>query len=543
MNPARLLAHFDRLCDAPDTIARLRCFILNLAVRGKLVEQDPKDEPAVALLQRIELQRADLVKKGEIKKDEPAQRMGEEELLFQAPAAWTWARFAQVASIQSNLVKPDAFPNHPHIAPDNIEGRTGKLLPYQTIRDSKVFSAKHLFFPGHIVYSKIRPNLAKAALVDFQGLCSADMYPIRSFIDPRFLLTFMLSEPFVQQSVKEANRVAMPKINQECLSRIAVLVPPLNEQHRIVAKVDELMALCDRLEAAQKERESRRDRLAAASLNRLNQPTDPDAFREHAHFHLQHLLRLATRPEHIQQLRQTILNLAVRGKLVPQNPDDASAAEFLGQRRVEVDVPPWPLPIGWEWSTLRNLGVTFGGGTPSKAESSYWNGPIPWVSPKDMKTDWIADAEDHISEAAIEVSSARLIPSGAILMVVRGMILSHSFPTAVSQVPLAINQDMKALLPFRADFAPMLLMLTKGLKPVILELVKRSTHGTCKLLTDELFSLLIPVPPLAEQHRIIAKVEELLALCHRLEEQLATAQTENRRLLGAVLHEALVSAR
>ena len=107
------------------------------------------------------------------------------------------------------------------------------------------------------------------------------------------------------------------------------MLPPLAEQHRIVAKVDELMALCDRLEAAQAERESRRDKLAAASLHRLNNGADADEFRDHARFHLRHLPRLTTRPEHIQQLRQTILNLAVRGKLVPQDPNDEPASELL----------------------------------------------------------------------------------------------------------------------------------------------------------------------------------------------------------------------
>ena len=99
------------------------------------------------------------------------------------------------------------------------------------------------------MYSKIRPALAKAVLVDFEGLCSADMYPIRSFINSEFLLKFMISEVFVQQSVKEDNRVAMPKINQESLAKILVVVAPLAEQHRIVARVNQLMAICDRLEA------------------------------------------------------------------------------------------------------------------------------------------------------------------------------------------------------------------------------------------------------------------------------------------------------
>jgi type I restriction enzyme, S subunit len=107
---------------------------------------------------------------------------------------------------------------------------------------------------------------------------------------------------------------------------------------------------------------------------------------------------------------------------------------------------------------------------------------------------------------------------------------------------LTINQDMKAIVPFRPDLIRMLLLLTKGLKPRVLRLVLRSTHGTCKLLTGDLFSLPLPIPPIAEQRRIVAKIDELMALCDRLEAQLNTAQTESRRLLEALLHQALAPA-
>jgi type I restriction enzyme S subunit len=134
---------------------------------------------------------------------------------------------------------------------------------------------------------------------------------------------------------------AQPKMNQAKMNSIPIALPPLAEQHRIVAKVDELMALCDRLEAAQAEREKRRERLAAASLHRLNQPADGDAtaFRDHARFVLDHLPRLTVRPKQIPQLRQTILNLAVRGKLVPQGPNDEPAPvlhERLRSRIAEI---------------------------------------------------------------------------------------------------------------------------------------------------------------------------------------------------------------
>jgi type I restriction enzyme S subunit len=116
------------------------------------------------------------------------------------------------------------------------------------VREDSVISSNHRFFSGQIVYSKIRPNLAKVVVVSFDGLCSADMYPIDALIDPHYLQRYMLSESFLVQAVKTDTRVAMPKINQAELNVIAVPVPPLAEQRRIVAKVEELMALVDALE-------------------------------------------------------------------------------------------------------------------------------------------------------------------------------------------------------------------------------------------------------------------------------------------------------
>jgi hypothetical protein len=239
--------------------------------------------------------------------------------------------------------------------------------------------------------------------------------------------------------------------------------------------------------------------------------------------------RISEAPDAIPRLRRFILDLAVRGKLVEQDPKEASASEFL-RNRVLLLVPDeqlWHIPESWAWSSLRCLGESIGGGTPSKANSEFWGGTIPWVSPKDMKADFVRDSQDHISEEALRHSAAQLIPSGAVLMVIRGMILAHSFPVAISQIALAINQDMKAMIPFRENLADILLVLLKGMTPAILRLVQRSTHGTCRLSTDELFDLPIPIPPLEEQRRMVARVDELQALCDRLEA--AQAERERRR--------------
>jgi type I restriction enzyme S subunit len=266
------LAALPALTTRPDQIKHLRQTNLNHAVRGKLVPQDPSDEPAALLLERVRAECGRLVEAGVLNRPKPVAPVADSDQLFPLPTRWEFARFADVAAIQSNLVDPNQYPDMPHIAPDNIEGWTARLLPYGTIRDAGVFSAKHLFAAGAILYSKIRPNLAKVATVDFAGLCSADMYPIWPLINRAFLLNFMITSAFVAQAVSEDNRVAMPKINQTALSAIVIPVPPLDEQHRIAAKVDELMALCDALEASLAVANTARTRLLDATLREALEP-------------------------------------------------------------------------------------------------------------------------------------------------------------------------------------------------------------------------------------------------------------------------------
>ena len=172
---------------------------------------------------------------------------------------------------------------------------------------------------------------------------------------------------------------------------------------------------------------------------------------------LAHYERIADAPDAITRLRRFVLDLAVRGKLVPQDPNDEPAVRFDRAMPGDFD-PPFDIPTRWTWARLHTLGKLKGGGTPSKARDDFWNGSIPWVSPKGMKVDYLSDAQLSITEAAIAHSAANLIEPDSVLFVVRGMILAHSFPIAVTRVPLAINQDMKALVPKKPDMAPILLV-------------------------------------------------------------------------------------
>ena len=236
----------------------LKKSILQEAVQGNLVPQDPSDEPASVLLERIRAEKEQLIKAGKIKRDkhesvifrrdnshyeklDGIERCIDDEIPFDLPESWEWVRFFSVVDIATNLVRPEEYADYIHIAPDNIEKATGTLFECHTVQQDKVVSPNHLFYKGQIIYSKIRPLLRKAVIAPFDGLCSADMYPLNTAINRKYLLRYMLSDAFnLQVATAMSSRVKMPKINQDELSKILIPIPPMQEQERIVSKIEEL---------------------------------------------------------------------------------------------------------------------------------------------------------------------------------------------------------------------------------------------------------------------------------------------------------------
>ena len=335
-----------------------------------------------------------------------------------------------------------------------------------------------------------------------------------------------------------------------------VPLPPLAEQQRIVAKVDELMAICDRLEAAQAERESRRDRLAASSLNRLNNGADGDAFRTHAHFYFNHLARLTTRHEHIQQLRKTILNLAVRGKFVPQDPNDEPAFELLERVAVQktkagnaktgrdwvgdiakpVD-EAFVIPKSWAWTRIANTveRVTVGYVGPMK--DHYVQDGIPFLRSQNVRAnrfrkDGLISISPKFHQA---ISKSELAPGDVVV------VRSGNVGTACVIPPSLLKANCSDLVVVKHPIAVHPAYLCFYLNSLASTHIEAGTVGVAltHFNTKSVATMPFPLPPLPEQHRIVARVDELMALCDRLEAQLTTTQTESRRLLETVLHEAL----
>jgi type I restriction enzyme S subunit len=557
MNPERLLAHFETISEAPDAVARLRRFILDLAVRGKLVEQDPEDEPAGELLRLIEIQkRLTHGSKADIRVRHAFQgSLGS--CPFEVPQGWTWVRLGDI------LLK---LTDGTHHSPPN--GPTGDFL-YITAKNIKAdgvslrditYVAKDIHEEiyarcnperGDILYIKDGATTGVTAINDltepFSMLSSVALLKLPDCLFNALLLQFLRSPFFYDQMRGFMKGGAIPRVTLKRMAPALIPLPPLAEQHRIVAKVDELMALCDQLEAARQLREQQRERLVAASLQRLNQPVEDTAsFRNDARFALQVLPSLTTTPAQIKQLRQTILNLAVRGKLVEQDPEDEPAEEQLERitlqklslarkerafkkRKSDVSIESFQhhLPAGWVTATLADLVTILNGraykqsellesGTPVLRVGNLFTSNKWYYSNLELEDDKYCDDGDLIF--AWSASFGPFIWKG-------GRVIYHYH---IWKLPLHSPGDLSR------DYLH-LYLLHKTAE------IKSAGHGISMVhMTKEKMELLeVPLPPLAEQHRIVAKVDELMALCDQLEQQLSQADQQRRRLLEAVLAEAL----
>ena len=569
MNVEQLLTHFDRIADAPDAIPRLRRFILDLAVRGKLVEQDPNDEPAEALLQRARTSKTRVMverKIGSNIKPELSVSAGEDV----SPAHWVWTHLYDFALVLGGKRLPagETFSAHVtkniYIRVSDMKGQSISTDDLKHISDEVRAQIAKYTIERTDLYITIAGTIGNVGEVpeQFHGqnLTENAAKIVFREIDKRFLLLVLQSADIQSQFQEKIKQMAQPKLALKRISGIRIPLPPLAEQHRIVAKVDELMALCDRLEATRTERETTRNRLTATSLARLNTPDpDPAIFQNHAAFALNNLVPLTTRPDQIKALRQTILNLAVRGKLVPQDPNDESAAELLKrivpekQRLVaegkfksldttefnnEVENVPFSIPANWVWCRLDDIAAIARGGSPRPIKA--------YLTDDKNGINWIKIGDSERGNIYINETKEKIRPDGlkkSRMVFPNDLILSNSMSFGYPHI-LNIQgciHDGWLVIRTPASLLDKLFLYNLLLSSYSRNAFSNAAAGAVvqNLNADKVRRLPVPLPPLAEQHRIVTKVDELIALCDRLEAILAAGDETQGRLLDALLHEAL----
>lgn len=539
MNAEMLLTHYERIAEAPDAIERLRRFVLDLALRGKLVPQSAADEPASELLRKITAS---------------PPKVGEARLEFALPSGWASTTLGAVAAIVMGQSPPGETYNKSGDGVPLINGPV-EFTPGpfgRTVVNQYTTSPTNFCNEGDLLICVRGSTTGRTNVAAFRACLGRGVAAIQPRLESAFLRLFVWS---AREAIIAMGRgIAFPSVSRRQLEELPLALPPLAEQHRIVAKMDELMALCDRLEAARTAREATRDRLAAASLARLNTP-DPETFPSDAHFALDALPAVTTRPDQIEQLRKTILGLAITGKLTSHAAEETGAAvelEEVERRKrdnsfrkpkscapVSADEHWSELPPGWIWARWDQISdwITYGFTRPMPHEDSG----IPIVTGKNVNYGRIIfDTAHRTPLHAFNALNEKDRPrKGDILITKDGSIGRTAIVD--SDEPFCINQSVAVLWLRSCHFDRQFLRLALD-APQTQQALLAKTEGVAikHISIVDLGRMVFPLPPLSTQQRIVAKVGELMTLCDALEASLLRASTKRIQLLDAALRAALL---
>ena len=516
------------------TAQQLKNSILQLAVQGKLVPQDPNDEPASVLLERIRAEKEELIKAKKIKREKnpsvifrgadntPYEKIGnevvslEDEIPFDIPDSWEWVRLGIISTYAETKEKINAQNADPSIWGLDLEDveKGGRLLCKKTVSERKAIGDKTLFFRGDILYSKLRPYLLKILVADDNGICTPEIVPFKMYggINPEYIV-FYLQSPYVDNYINSITYgVKMPRVGTETMVSLLVPLPPLNEQNRIVNKIKEVIPTVTEYEKA------------TIQIDNLN-----NSFPE--------------------QLKKSILQWAVQGKLVPQDENDEPAEvllerirtekealikagkikrdkhesvifrrdnshyEKLGEKVVSIDDEiPFDIPQNWMWTRLGSILHKLSDGTHSTPK--YVDEGVPFISVKDVSNGMLSF--EHCKHITIEEHKelySRCNPElGDILLTKVGttgipVIVNtpEQFSLFVSVALLKFNQDLL--------FNEFLIHLINS--PLVQKQAEENTRGVGNKnwVMRDIANTLIPIPPIEEQIRIVSKVNELFQIC------------------------------
>ena len=423
---------------------RLRSLLLEQAIRGELVEQQAIDF-AVPVVDGV---------------------LPKESYPFEIPDHWKWyplgkiVEYGKCTQIGSGEISETTWV----LDLEDIEKGTGRLVNKK--RGTLTTSNKAKFCKGDVLYGKLRPYLNKVLIADEDGVCTTEIVPI-SVVTAKlpllaeYLQSYLMSPFFLDYANKISYGVKMPRLGTKDAKAALIPVPPVEEQARIVAKLEEAFSEIDRAEKAYEE--------------------------------LQTLAGV---------LRGQILQEAIQGKLVPQLAEEG-VVEQIGAAPEEV---PFEIPESWKWTTLKAVGKWKAGGTPSRSNPEYYGGEIPWLKTGDLTDGLITSVEEYITRAGIDNSSAHVNPEGAVLIAMYGATIGKlgvlAMPCATNQACCAcvVNEELVDkwylfyyLLSQRSGFIQ---LGAGGAQP--------------NISRTKIVSYPIPIPPLKEQVRIVAKIEELL---------------------------------
>ena len=557
-------------------IKKLRELILELAVRGKLVPQDPNDEPASELLKRIAAEKAELVKQGKIKKQKPLPEISEEEKPFELPEGWEWVRLGDF----TNIIRGITFPGNEKSqfqAPGKIAClRTANVqeqidwddLIY--ISDSFVKRNDQYLQEHDIVMSmansrELVGKVALASLPDnskftFGGFLSV-LRPL--VVNEIYLMALLRCETYKSQLIESASQTTnIANISLAKLNPLPVCIPPAKEQIHIVKKMNELMSLCDQLEQQSLTSLDAHQQLVETLLGTLTDSQNAEELAENWARISEYFDTLFTTEASVDALKQTILQLAVMGKLVPQDPNDEPASELLkriaqekaqlvkeGKIKKQKSLPPisdeekpFELPEGWEWCRLGNILQDIKYGTSQKCNYNIKGVPVlripnivkGFIELDDIKYGELTDAE--LEDLKLKKNDLLIIRSNGSTNIVGKSTLVESNLNNYAYAGYIIRVRLHNNF-IHAHYINAI--MSSCLVRSQIEGPIRTTTGVKNINSNELMGLLIPLPPLNQQITIIDKLDETHRFISKLKNLTQSAQQTQLHLADALTDAAI----
>ena len=508
---------FDQFADAPDAVAKMRELVLELAVQGKLVDQKKGDGNAVQLLAEISRERdarAELLRTPK----EPVSNENSEHA-FQIPPTWVWTQLGNIALQIQYGYTASADHSSTEVRMLRITDIQNNRVNWPTVPGCQITKAeaeKYLLIPNDILIARTGGTIGKSFIIPDAPVRSVfASYLIRvtppNAMEARFLKIFLETPLYWKQLQAMSAGTGQPNVNGQALGRLELPLPPLAEQKRIVAKVDELMALCDRLEAQQQERDEQASALARASLARFAEAPTPANL--NLLFHKSYSIWPA-------DLRKAVLTLAVQGKLVKRDPNERETSivtmeELVGRKNLKNGLSLSPTADPTDFVCLPLSAVN-----GSNLDCSYGK---PIAISSERAAPYLIESGDVFimrgngSKERVGIAAmARTAPPNVL------------FPDLLIRVPLP---------PARIDGEYFLLAWNNPSTRKTVEALAATTAGIWKINQGHISECTIPLPPLAEQCRIVAKVDQLMVLVAQLETQLVASRATAKNLLDALVAE------
>ena len=559
MSVPLLLEHFDELISTPEDVEKLNCSILTLAIYGELNTQDSNDVPASQLLSNIRNERERLVELGKIADEDSLLIVQDKEKPFELPDGWVWTRVGEVCTIRGGKRVPKGYDlidtpsKHIYIRVTDMKDGTISDRNLKYITDDVFEFIKRYLIEKDDLYITIAGTIGAVGSVPekfhMMNLTENAARITPHCVDRQFL-KYALSSQFVQDQLQDkVNQMAQPKLALTRIKTTLLPLPPLAEQQRIVARVEELFAQTRLLAEQLSHSRTELDRLNESALAHLLASETQEEFNERWCFIAEHFDLLTSAPEHIAPLRQSILELAVRGKLTRREAGDEPAKELLKRikeeksdkeklsKPIDDDEKSFDLPRGWEWVRLKEITIYLQTGPfgSNLHKSDYVSDGTPVVNPVNMRDGKITINKGMlISEKTLKRLSQYILETGDLVLARRGEIGRCALVTEREKGWLCGTGSLRLRVSKNISSAFMVLLFKTNFARN--QLSDQTVGITMSNMSQTaLENLTFALPPLAEQERIVKRVEQLLGWCDALEAQLADAERERGRLVESVL--------